>query len=116
MACTICESSCPDLGCSSKMGEGYKCFHQSEVDNTMECAPSDGLGLSFCNDFQSDPVCRCCKPKNVEESCTDVGCSNDHPTYQCLSEKEAANSAKKCIQHSEDLCKIETSEGETSFY
>ena len=113
--CYCCkEKQCPDKGCSD-YGEGYNCFPPGNVDlNIMDCTPNDGKGLGLCNDdlltslmyletqgttYQAP--CRCCKFK---QNCTDVGCSTEHPGYQCMNEMDAVNYVKPCLQHNTSLC------------
>ena len=102
--CYCCkEKQCPDKGCSD-YGEGYNCFSPGDVDlEIMDCAPNDGKGLRLCNDdlLSSKSPCRCCKFK---QNCTDVGCSTEHPGYQCMNEIDAANYARPCLQHNTSLC------------
>ena len=102
------EKACPDKGCSD-YGKNYTCFPAESINlGIMDCAPIDGKGIHLCNDnlLMTQEPCRCC---NFKKNCTDVGCSTEHPGYQCLNEIDATKHPKKCLKHNTTLC--ESGEG-----
>ena len=101
------EKACPDKGCSD-YGENYTCFPAESINlGIMDCASIDGKSIHLCNDnLLSQAPCRCC---NFKKNCTDVGCSTEHPGYQCLNEIDTTKHPKKCLKHNTTLC--ESDEG-----